>query len=79
MSKCAVGSATPASLISTFAAAFLMLNLAAMTGVSTYIYLYRNVSDKRRKNSICSSHRWYTSISCRYVYHFLFYTSVQQI
>lgn len=34
LSKCAVGSATPASVMSTFAAAFLMLNLAAMTGVS---------------------------------------------
>lgn len=36
LSKCAVGSANLASILSTFAAASLMLNLAAMTGVSKY-------------------------------------------
>lgn len=63
LAKCAIGNETPAGIVSIFAAAFLMLNLATMTGVSTEAATarFRLTTCFSRKSYICSSLRCFTS------------------
>lgn len=78
LAQCAIGNETSTGVISTFAAALLMLNLAAMTGVSrSQLMSSIEILNKcYRKNRISSNLRCFISTSCRYVKHVQKKTSI---